>query len=120
MLKKTKKCLKDLLKYIEQHTVLGFNSQGYDLPLIRPYLPSSLIKLKNSPRQVIKRGNTYMAISTPKLKFLDIGNYLAAGTKLIDFYKSFNVSTPKGIFPINGSTLSTSCMKENYPKDLIT
>ena len=40
-----------------------------------------------------------MAISTPKLKFLDIGNYLAAGTKLVDFYKSFNVSTPKGIFP---------------------
>ena len=34
-----------------------------------------------------------------KLKFLDITNYLAAGTSLKDFYKSYSVSTPKGCFP---------------------
>ena len=43
--------------------------------------------------------NGYMALSTEKLKFLDITNYLAAGTKLKDFYDSFQVSTPKGFFP---------------------
>ena len=33
------------------------------------------------------------------MKFLDITNYLAAGTSLKDFYKSYSVSTPKGCFP---------------------
>ena len=40
-----------------------------------------------------------MVIATPKLKLLDITNYLAAGSSLVNFYASFNVSTPKGILP---------------------
>ena len=40
-----------------------------------------------------------MALSSKKMKFLDITNYLAAGTSLKDFYKSYSVSTPKGCFP---------------------
>ena len=40
-----------------------------------------------------------MVIGTLKLEFLDITNYLAAGTSLSNFYASFNVETPKGIFP---------------------
>ena len=39
-----------------------------------------------------------MAIAR-KMKFLDITNYLAAGTSLKDFYKYYCVSTPKGFFP---------------------
>ena len=65
--------------------VLGFNS--HDFPLIRSYLSSSLMKAKIPPQFVIK------------LKFLDITNYLAAGTSLDKFYKSYKVSTPKGHFP---------------------
>ena len=98
-LKIVKKCLKKLMIYIEQHIVIGFNSQKYDIPLIRPYLPSSLIKLDGTPKQIIKKDNGYMLIGTPKLKFLDIKNYLAAGTSLKDFYNSFQVSTPKSLFP---------------------
>ena len=40
-----------------------------------------------------------MMISTKRLKYLDITNYLAAGTSLVDFYKAYDVSTAKGIFP---------------------
>ena len=99
-LKKFERALKRLNKYINQHTVLGFNSQKYDVPLIRPYLPSSLMKKEgNNPEQVIKKMNGYMSLARPKLKFLDITNYLAAGTNLVQFYKSFEVSTPKGCFP---------------------
>ena len=48
-LKKFERVLKRLNKYINQHTVLGFNSQKYDVPLI-PYLPSSLMKKEgNNP-----------------------------------------------------------------------
>ena len=40
-----------------------------------------------------------MAIITKKLKYLDICNYLAAGTSLVAFYKAYKVETPKGYFP---------------------
>ena len=41
-----------------------------------------------------------MALSAEKImKFLDITNYLVAETSLVAFYKSYNVSTPKGSFP---------------------
>ena len=40
-----------------------------------------------------------MTISSEKMKLLDITNYLAAGSSLKDFYKSYSVSTPKGFFP---------------------
>jgi hypothetical protein len=40
-----------------------------------------------------------MVVSTKKLKYLDLMNYLAAGTSLDSFYKAYNVTTPKGTFP---------------------
>ena len=40
-----------------------------------------------------------MAITTKNLKYLDICNYLAAGTSLVAFYKAYKVETPKGYFP---------------------
>ena len=40
-----------------------------------------------------------MALSSKKMKFLDITNYLAAGTSLKAFYESYRVSTSKGFFP---------------------
>ena len=98
-LKRVKAFLSKLKTYIAQITILGFNSQKYDIPLIRQYLPSSIIKFDGTPKQIIKKMNGYMAISSEKMKFLDITNYLAAGTSLKDFYKSYSVSTPKGCFP---------------------
>ena len=98
-LKKVKAFLSKLKTYIGQITILGFNSQNYDIPLIRPYLPSAIIKHDGTPKQIIKKMSGYMVISSEKMKFLDITNYLAAGTSLKDFYKSNNVSTPKGCFP---------------------
>ena len=98
-LKRVKTFKTKLESYISQITVLGFNSQKYDIPLIRHYLPASIIRNDTIPKQIIKKMNGYMALSSEKLKFLDITNYLAAGTSLKDFYKSYNVSTPKGSFP---------------------
>ena len=40
-----KSLLASLLKYCDQLPILGFNSQKYDIPLIRQYLPSSLRNL---------------------------------------------------------------------------
>ena len=48
-LKKVKTCLSMLMTYIGQLTILGFNSQKYDVPVIRHYLVSSLIKQDGTP-----------------------------------------------------------------------
>ena len=40
-----------------------------------------------------------MNISSDKLNFIDMTNYLAAGTSLVKFYKAYNVSVEKGHFP---------------------
>ena len=98
-LKKIKASFSKLMTYIEQITILGFNSQRYDIPLIRSYLPSAIIKQDGTPKQIIKKMNGYMALSSKRMKFLDITNYLAAGTSLKAFYKAYSVSTPKGVFP---------------------
>ena len=97
--KKLKSLLASLSKYCDQLVVLGFNSQKYDVPLVRRYLPSSLERLDAIPSFVIKKNTAYMAISTTRLKILDICNYLAASTSLADLYKSYNIQTLKGHFP---------------------
>ena len=74
---KTLKC--GLERYCDQLPVIGFNSQRYDLPLIKRYLPYSLQKLDTLPEMVIRKDNSYMA------KYLDLTNYLAAGTSLASF-----------------------------------
>ena len=96
--KKMTSLLASVLKYCDQLIILGFNSQRYDIPLIRRYLPSSLKRLDSLPNFVIKKTNSYMALSTKSFKYLDLTNYLAAGTSLDSFYKAYNVSTPKACF----------------------
>ena len=97
--KKMSSLLASLKKYCDQLPILGFNSQRYDIPLIRRYLPASLKRLDSLPQFVIKKTKSYMALGTKRLKYLDVVNYLAAGTSLNNFYKAFKVKTPKGCFP---------------------
>ena len=47
----------------------------------------------------IKKGNSYTCISTPKYKFLDITEYLAAGTSYDSFLKAYHCQQAKGHFP---------------------
>ena len=94
-----KSLLGSLAKYCDQLVIIGFNSQKYDVPLIKKYLPSSLERLDTIPSFVIKKETAYMAISTKRLKYLDLCNYLAAGTSLEKFYAAYNVKFPKGHFP---------------------
>ena len=56
-----------------------------------------------------------MCISTERLKFLDLVNYLAAGTSLDDLYKSYNVTTPKGVFPYEYFTSLRKLKKKKLP-----
>ena len=98
-LKRYKQLLSKLIMYCDQLVVFGFNSQRYDIPLIKDFLPGSMTKLDSLPRFVIKKDGGYMIIASKRLNFLDITNYLAAGTSLDGLYKSYGVSTVKGKFP---------------------
>ena len=47
----------------------------------------------------IIKENSYLAISTPPMKFLDISNYLAAGSSYSQFLKAYGCEIVKGVFP---------------------
>ena len=81
------------------NSVSNSGSMSYDLPLIKRYLPSSLKRLDTLPELVIKKNSSYMALETKRLRYLDLTNYLAAGTSLSAFYKTYKVKNPKGSFP---------------------
>ena len=56
-----------------------------------------------------------MALSTSRLKFLDVINYLAAGTSLDAFYKAFQVETEKQIFPYEWFNCLSKLKASNLP-----
>ena len=58
--------------------MIGFNSGHYDLNVIKKFYIPYMVK-NNDTQFVIKRQNTFMCFSTPKLKFLDVTQYLAPG-----------------------------------------
>ena len=91
---------RDFETYLSQLPVIGFNSGKYDLNLIKEEI--MLHVASNYPGKdihTIKKENSYLAISTPQLKFLDISNYLAAGSSYSQFLKAYGCEIPKGIFP---------------------
>ena len=48
---------------------------------------------------VIKRGNTSMCLSTDKLKFLDMTNYIDPGFSYDKYLKAYGSKITKGFFP---------------------
>ena len=63
--------------WVNQVPVFGFNSGRYDINMIKEYFVKNLAEI--SDVNVAKKENSYMFLSTPNFKFLDIKNYLAPG-----------------------------------------
>ena len=63
--------------WVNQVPVFGFNSGRYDINMIKEYFVGDLAGI--SDVNVAKKENSYMFLSTPKFKFLDIKIYLAPG-----------------------------------------
>ena len=91
--------LSKLIKFINHLPVLGFNSGGYDIPLIKPWLFSELVSLTSDESvEFVKKSSTrYMSLTVYGLPheaggfvFLDIMQYLAPGFNLDTFIKSFS------------------------------
>ena len=98
-----------LKKFINHLPILGFNSSGYDIPLIKNYFLPELTRLVPSETaiQFVKKTTRYVSITVNGLGdgggfvFLDIMQYLAPGFNLDIFIKSFadDNSSHKSYFP---------------------
>ena len=91
-----KKLLDQLFSWLQQLPVIGFNSGKYDLNMIKRSFVPLLI---SNNAAVIKRQNTFMCLSTNKLKFVDICNYLAPGFSYDKYLKAYGCDLQKGHFP---------------------
>ena len=98
MLSALRKLERSFNGYCEQIPVLGFNSSNYDLNLVKKHIATQL-RLYDSDGLTIKKNNSYTCISNSTFKFLDISNYLAAGTSYSAFLKAYGVEESKGHFP---------------------
>ena len=105
---------KELDRYISQIPVIGFNSGKYDLNLIKKYIISYIVEnYEEQDIHTIKKEYSYLSISTLDMKFIDISNYLAAGSSYSQFLKAYGCDEPKGIFPYEWFD---SFEKLKYPK----
>ena len=93
-----KKLLDQLFSWLRQLPVIGFNSGHYDLNVIKKFYIPYMVK-NNDIQFVIKRQNTFMCFSTPKLKFLDVTQYLAPGVSYDKYLKAYGCELGKGHFP---------------------
>ena len=66
------------------NNLTGFNSGRYDINAMKIDFFSHLTE-RNLVKYAVKRNNTFMAVKTEKLKFLDIANYLAPGFSIWKF-----------------------------------
>ena len=85
-----------LLGWLRQLPVIGFNSGKYDLNMIKRSFVPLLI---SNNAAVIKRQNTFMCFSTTNLKVLDVTQYLAPGVSYDKYLKAYGCELQKGHFP---------------------
>ena len=85
-----------LLGWLRQLPVIGFNSGKYDQNMIKRSFVPLLI---SNNAAVIKRQNTYMCLYTDELKFLDMVNYLAPGVSYAKYLTAYGCELQKGHFP---------------------
>ena len=85
-------------RYCDQVPVLSFNGAKYDLNLIKGCLAKCLnLHEEESEGFVVKKMNSYVAITTKQFRFLDVSQYLA-GSSYVQFLKAFEATVEKGFF----------------------
>ena len=83
--------------WVEQVPVFGFNSGRYDINMIKEYFVKDLAEISNV--NFAKKENSYMFLSLPQFKFLDIKNYLAPGLSYDAWCRAYGCELQKLAFP---------------------
>ena len=97
MVKLSKETAKSYVNWVKQVPVFGFNSGRYDINMIKEYFVENLTSL--SDVNVAKKENSYMFLSTPNFKFLDIKNFLAPGLSYDAWCRAYVCELQKLAFP---------------------
>ena len=97
MVKLSKETAKSYVNWVKQVPVFGFNSGRYDINMIKEYFVENLTSL--SDVNVAKKENSYMFLSTPNFKFLDIKSYLAPGLSYDAWCRAYGCELQKLSFP---------------------
>ena len=97
MVKLSKETAKSYVNWVKQVPVFGFNSGRYDINMIKEYFVENLTSL--SDVNVAKKENSYMFLSTPNFKFLDIKNFLAPGLSYDAWCRAYGCELQKLSFP---------------------
>ena len=92
-----KETAKSYVNWVKQVPVLGFNSGRYDINMIKEYFVKNIAAL--SDVNVAKKDNSYMFLSTPNFKFLDIKNYLAPSLSYDAWCRAYGCELQKLAFP---------------------
>ena len=92
-----KETAKSYVNWVKQVPVFGFNSGRYDINMIKEYFVRDLAII--SDVNVAKKENSYMFLSTPNFKFLDIKNYLAPGLSYDAWCRAYGSKLQKLAFP---------------------
>ena len=79
--------------------MLGFNSQRYDLNVLKPALMRELTLRDDDVGFVVKRQNSMVCIETHSLRFLDVCNFIAPGFSYRMYLAAFDCAEEKGFFP---------------------
>ena len=88
---------KEILQWVTQVPVVGFNSGHYDLKFIRKYYVPLMAKDKEV--FAAEKNGRIMFINTPKFKFLDVLNYLAPGITYDKWVKTYGATLNKSWLP---------------------
>ena len=83
--------------WVNQVPVFGFNSGRYDINMIKEYFVKNLAGI--SDVNVAKKENSYMFLSLPQFKFLDIKSYLAPGLSYDAWCRAYGCDLQKLTFP---------------------
>ena len=97
MIRKIENLSEKFDRYCRQVPVLGYNSARYDLNLVKERLACHLDMEKDA--FVIKRNNSYICMSQPQLRFLDITSYLSPGFSYSQFLQAYNGKETKSFYP---------------------
>ena len=106
----------DLIRWLSQVPVIAFNGCKYDLNVVREYLYPKLIS-EYGAREVslLKRGCSYLSVSTPQFKFLDMRNFVPPSFSLDKFLKSFKAPAQKGVFMYEAVTCAADLRQTHCP-----
>ena len=85
-----------LVEYLREMPVVGFNSGKFDINVIKVYLVKYLM---GQIEFTVKKNNNMMCLKTKKFKFLDMVNYLSPGCSYEKFLRAFKCEVTKGFLP---------------------